>query len=133
MAAPRVVGQEFEATVNNYPRSSHGHDRTRSVTATATVELNEAFQVDAGQVEHILREKMRSTIEEMKMPRLRSFSFETQIIERYRRRQSSVEESLMEMFLAGVSVRRVEDITEALWGMRVKPREHRGAGGDWRE
>lgn len=57
----------------------------------------------------------------LKMPRLRAYPFETQIIERYRRRQSSVEESLMEMYLAGVSVRRVEDITEALWGVRVKP------------
>jgi transposase-like protein len=47
--------------------------------------------------------------------------FETQIIERYRRRESSVEEALMEMYLAGVSVRRVEDITEALWGTRVSP------------
>ena len=37
-------------------------------------------------------------------------------IERYRRRESSVEEALIEMYLAGVSVRRVEDITEALWG-----------------
>ena len=33
-----------------------------------------------------------------------------------RRRESSVEEALIEMYLAGVSVRRVEDITEALWG-----------------
>jgi transposase-like protein len=32
-----------------------------------------------------------------------------------------VEEALMEMYLAGVSVRRVEDITEALWGSRVSP------------
>ena len=29
------------------------------------------------------------------------------------------EEALVEMYLAGVSVRRVEDITEALWGTRV--------------
>ena len=36
-------------------------------------------------------------------------------------RESSVEEALMEMYLAGVSVRRVEDITEALWGTRVSP------------
>jgi putative transposase len=57
----------------------------------------------------------------LKVPRLRSLSFETQIIERYRRRESSVEEALMEMCLAGVSVRRVEDITEALWGTRVSP------------
>ena len=50
------------------------------------------------------------------MPRLKGVSFETAIIERYRRRESSVEEALIEMYLAGVSVRRVEDITEALWG-----------------
>jgi len=34
---------------------------------------------------------------------------------------SSVEEALIEMYLAGVSVRRVEDITEALWGTWVSP------------
>jgi putative transposase len=56
---------------------------------------------------------------ELKVPKLRQSKFETAIIERYRRRESSVEEALMEMYLAGVSVRRVEDITEALWGMRV--------------
>ncbi len=28
---------------------------------------------------------------------------------------------MIEMYLAGVSVRRVEDITEALWGTRVSP------------
>jgi len=56
---------------------------------------------------------------ELKVPKLRQAKFETAIIERYKRRESSVEEALMEMYLAGVSVRRVEDITEALWGMRV--------------
>lgn len=55
----------------------------------------------------------------IKMPKLRKQTFETAIIERYRRRESSIEESLIEMYLAGVSVRRVEDITEALWGTRV--------------
>ena len=39
------------------------------------------------------------------MPRLKGISFETAIIERYRRRESSVEEALIEMYLAGVSVR----------------------------
>ncbi|MEO1483715.1 MAG: IS256 family transposase [Myxococcota bacterium] len=56
---------------------------------------------------------------ELKVPKLRNLPFETSIIERYRRREASVEESLIEMYLAGVSVRRVEDITEALWGTRV--------------
>ena len=32
-----------------------------------------------------------------------------------------MEEALIEMYLAGVSVRRVEDITEALWGTKVSP------------
>ena len=52
------------------------------------------------------------------MPKLRSVPFETAIVERYRRRESSVEEAVIEMYLAGVSVRRVEDIAEALWGRR---------------
>lgn len=55
----------------------------------------------------------------LQVPKLRSLPFETAIIERYRRRESSVEEALIEMYLAGVSVRRVEDITQALWGTRV--------------
>src|SRR5262249_44996270 len=57
----------------------------------------------------------------LKVPKLRAQTFETAIIERYRRRESSVEEALIEMYLAGVSVRRVEDITEALLGTRVSP------------
>jgi transposase-like protein len=73
----------------------------------------------SGSYERGLQTKAGSV--KLKVPRLRSLPFETQIIERYRRRESSVEEALMEMYLAGVSVRRVEDITEALWGTRVSP------------
>ena len=40
------------------------------------------------------------------MPRLKGVSFET---------------ALIEMYLTGVSVRRVEDITEVLWGSKVSP------------
>ena len=57
----------------------------------------------------------------LKVPKLKGISFETAIIEWYRRRESSVEEALIEMYLAGVSVRRVEDITEPLWGSKVSP------------
>lgn len=49
---------------------------------------------------------------ELKVPKL-SGPFETAIIERYRRRESSVGEALI-LYLADVSVCRVEDITEAL-------------------
>lgn len=57
----------------------------------------------------------------LKIPKLRQSRFETAIIERYRRRECSVEEALIEMYLAGVSVRRIEDVTEALWGTKVSP------------
>jgi len=57
----------------------------------------------------------------LQVPKLRQQTFETAIIERYRRREASVEEALIEMYLAGVSVRRVENITETLWGTRVSP------------
>ena len=48
------------------------------------------------------------------VPKLRGLPFETAIIERFRRRESSVEEALIEMYLAGVSARRVEDIKAML-------------------
>ena len=56
---------------------------------------------------------------ELTVPRLRTLPFETQIIRRYQTYQSPVEEALIEMYLAGVSVHRVEDITEALWGAKA--------------
>lgn len=55
----------------------------------------------------------------LRMPKLKGIQFETAIIERYKRCECSVEEALIEMYLAGVSVRRVEDITETLWGAEV--------------
>ena len=55
----------------------------------------------------------------LKVPKLRTIPFESAIIERYKRRECSVEEALIEMYLAGVSVRRVEDITQVLWGTRA--------------
>lgn len=84
------------------------YERTDTRRDTRAGSYERKLQTKAGEVK-------------LKVPRLRSLPFETQIIERYRRRESSVEESLMEMYLAGVSVRRVEDITEALWGTRVSP------------
>ena len=56
---------------------------------------------------------------ELEIPKLRTLTFETAIIERYRRRESSVEEALVEMYLAGVSTRRIEDITQLLWDAKL--------------
>ena len=77
----------------------------------------ERLDTRAGHYERKLETKAGEVT--LRMPKLRRLPFETAIIERYRRREASVEEALVEMYLAGVSVRRVEDITEALWGTRV--------------
>ena len=57
----------------------------------------------------------------LKVPKLRRQTFETAIIERYRRLEKAMEKALIETNLAGMSVGRVEDITEALWGAKVSP------------
>jgi transposase-like protein len=111
----RVVRASVEETLNGLLDAeadrlcqAKRYERTPDRTDTRAGSYERNLQTKAGQVT-------------LRVPRLRSLPFETQIIERYRRRESSVEEALMEMYLAGVSVRRVEDITEALWGTRVSP------------
>ena len=91
-----------------------------SLTQAARYERNEARQgYRSGHYDRNLTTTSGDVT--LHVPRLKGVSFETAIIERYRRRESSVEEALIEMYLAGVSVRRVEDITEALWGSKVSP------------
>jgi len=84
------------------------YERSEARQDTRAGSYDRTLQTSAGEVN-------------LKVPKLRRQTFETAIIERYRRRESSVEEALIEMYLAGISVRRVEDITEALWGTRVSP------------
>jgi putative transposase len=84
------------------------YERTESRKDTRAGHYERSLHTKAGEVS-------------LKVPKLREHKFETAIIERYKRRESSVEEALIEMYLAGVSVRRVEDITQALWGTRVSP------------
>ncbi len=71
----------------------------------------------AGYYNRKLQTKAREV--QLKEPKLRKLPFETAIIERYRRRENSVEEALVEMYLTGLTVRRFEDITEALWGTGI--------------
>lgn len=88
--------------------NAHKYERTAARKDTRAGHYHRKVHTRAGEVD-------------IKVPKLRTLPFETAIIERYRRRESSVEEALVEMYLAGVSVRRVEDITEALWGTKVSP------------
>lgn len=53
------------------------------------------------------------------MTKLKGAVFESAVIERYRRREQSVEEALIDMYLAGVSTRQVDDISQLLWGERM--------------
>ena len=87
---------------------AHKYERTESRLDTRAGHYHRKMVTKSGTVD-------------LKVPKLRNLPFETAIIERYRRREESVEEALIEMYLAGVSVRRVEDISEALWGARVSP------------
>lgn len=55
----------------------------------------------------------------LKVPKLKGALFESAVIERYRRREQSVEEALIDMYLAGVSTRQVDDVSQLLWGDRM--------------
>jgi transposase-like protein len=111
----RIVRGTVEETLNAMLEAeadrlcnAERYERTQARRDQRSGSYERKLQTKAGQVT-------------LKVPKLRVQTFETAIIERYRRRESSVEEALIEMYLAGVSVRRVEDITEALWGTRVSP------------
>ena len=98
-----MLEQEAEQLVG-----AERYERTEGRKDTRAGHYNRGLETKAGKVN-------------LKVPKLRNLSFETAIIERYKRREASVEEALIEMYLAGVSVRRVEDITQALWGTKVSP------------
>ena len=55
----------------------------------------------------------------IRMPKLKGARLATAAIERHRRRETSVEEAMIEMHLAGVSTRRIEDVYEILRGSSV--------------
>ena len=55
----------------------------------------------------------------LKMPKLKGMRFATAVIERCKRRETSVEEVIIEMYPAGVSTRRIEDVGEIPWGAGV--------------
>lgn len=108
-----VVRSTVEQTLNALPDAEA--DR---VAGAGRYERSEARKdTRAGSYARTLQTKAGEVT--LTVPRLRKLPLETAIIERYKRRESSVEEALIEMYLAGVSMRRVEDITEALWGTRV--------------
>ena len=55
----------------------------------------------------------------LRMPKLKGMRFATAVVERYKRRETSVEEAIIEMHPARASTRRIEDVGEILWGAGV--------------
>lgn len=58
-------------------------------------------------------------IERLEVPRDREGEFVTELFERYKRMTGDVEEAILEMYLSGISVRKVAGITGALSRVRV--------------
>ena len=58
-------------------------------------------------------------IEQIRVPRAREMPFLTEVFERYRRMTGSLEEAVLEMYLQGVSTRKVEQVTGKLSGTRI--------------
>ena len=58
-------------------------------------------------------------IERLEVPRDREGEFVTEVFERYKRMTGDVEEAVLEMYLSGISVRKIAGVTEALSRVKV--------------
>src|SRR5262245_59947333 len=87
----RVVRGSVEETPNAEAErlcNARRYERSEARRDTRAGHYERKLQTKAGEVR-------------LQVPKLRAQTFETAIIERYRRRESSVEEALIEMYLAG--------------------------------
>src|SRR5688500_20149572 len=57
-------------------------------------------------------------IERLEVPRDREGEFVTEVFERYKRMTGDAEEAVLEMYLSGISVRKIAGVTEALSRVR---------------
>ena len=108
-----LVGKTIEETINAMLDEEAGqlagaapYERTDERAAYRAGHYERGFTTTSGQVT-------------LKIPKLKGMRFGTAVIERYKRRETSVEEAIIEMYLAGVSTRRIEDVSEILWGAGV--------------
>jgi putative transposase len=58
-------------------------------------------------------------IERLEVPRDREGEFVTEVFERYKRMTGDVEEAVLEMYLSGISVRKIAGVTDALSKVKV--------------
>ena len=83
----------------------------RELTPTRRGERNGHYQrnlvTPAGEIEHL------------EVPRDREGEFLTEVFERYKRMTGDVEEAVLEMYLSGISVRKIAGVTDALSKVKV--------------
>lgn len=111
-----LVRIKVEQTINAMPDAEA--DEIANAARYGRKTGRKAFR--AGHCERTLAAKAGKL--SLKVPELKGALFGSAVIERCRRRESSVEEALMEMYLAGVSTRRVDDISRLPWGERMPSR-----------
>ncbi len=58
-------------------------------------------------------------IERLEVPRDREGEFVTELFERYKRMTGDVEEAVLEMYLSGISVRKIAGVTDSLSRVRI--------------
>ena len=100
-AIDAMLDEEADQLVGAAP-----YERTDERAAYRTGHYERGFTTTSGQVT-------------LKMPKLKGMRFATAVVERYKRRETSVEEAIIEMYLAGASTRRIEDVSEILWGAGI--------------
>jgi hypothetical protein len=87
----------------------------------------------------IYRSLWTQPIERLEMPRDREGEFVTEVFERYKRMTGDVEEeAVLEVYLSGISVRKIAGVTDALSRVRIgkdavsriasRPQEEQGSG-----
>ena len=111
------LGELVRSSVEDTLNALLEEEATRLLNAESYERCDDREGFRAGHYDRNLTTKAGNV--KLKMPKLKGMTFQTAIIERYRRRESSVEEALVEMYLAGVSTRKVEDITEILWDTKI--------------
>jgi len=121
----RVVRGTVEETLNalldaeaDRLCNAQRHERSAARRDTRAGHYERGLQTKAGEVR-------------LRVPKLRQQTFETAIIERYRRRESSVEEALIEMYLAGggrTAINRVADRGSKIAYFRSPPVRHHSHG-----
>ncbi len=103
----RLVSRKVEELLNAMPDASGRRDhRGREIRACVRSEGLPCGPVKAGTMT-------------LRVPKLKGAVFESAVVERYRRREQSVEEAPVGMYLAGVGTRQVDDVSRLLWGERM--------------